>query len=299
MEVQAAAFEVRGRRGPHVDLRDPYHSALTARWVVFLGAVFALEIGINLIFASLYLARPGSIANARAGSFADAFFFSIETLATVGYGAMSPATLYGHVISTLEIFCGMAFMALATGLTFVRFSRPRAKFHYATHAVVTSMNGQRMLMIRIANGRNDPMIDARATLTVLMAEHTQEGLSFRRNYDLHLLRYRLPLLPLTWTIMHPLDSRSPLHGLDEAGLAARDARLLLTLSARDPALAAEVYGAQDYPTANILFGRRYVDAVVTDAQGRTLADLSLLSEVEPDAPAPDGARHALSAEAAA
>lgn len=298
MKVRAAAFEVRGQRRSRVDLRDPYHSALTARWTVFLAAVFALEIIINLLFAFLYLARSGSIANARPGNFGDAFFFSIETLATVGYGAMSPATLYGHVISTLEIFCGMAFMALATGLTFVRFSRPRARFHYASHPVVTTMNGEPMLMIRIANGRNDAMIDAHATLTVLLAELSQEGLSFRRNYDLRLLRDRFPLLPLTWTIMHPLDARSPLHGMDEAALAARDARLLLTLSARDPALAAEVYDAQDYAASSILFGMRYVDAMVTDAYGRTLADLALLSEVEPDGPPAENACRSLSAEAA-
>lgn len=299
LREQAAAFEVRGRRQSRVDLRDPYHAALTARWTVFLGAIFVIEIVLNLVFASLYLGRPGSIANARAGSFADAFFFSVETLATVGYGAMSPATLYGHVISTIEIFCGMAFLALATGLTFVRFSRPRARFHYAAHAVVTTMNGQRVLMIRIANGRNEAMIDARATLTALMAEHTREGLSFRRNYDLRLLRDRFPLLPLTWTVMHPLDAGSPLHGLDARGLAGRDARLLLTISAHDPALAAEVYDAQDYPAAKILFGMRYVDALITDEQGRTLADLSLLSEVEPEVPPGDDPAREPSAEAAA
>ncbi|MEO8716510.1 MAG: ion channel [Acetobacteraceae bacterium] len=280
LEVRSGAFEVRGRRFRGFDPRDPYHGALTASWPLFLAILFCLEVGINFVFALLYLARPGSIANAAPGAFGDAFFFSIETLATVGYGAMSPATLYGHVISTLEIFCGMAFTALATGLTFVRFSRPRAKFLYADSAVVTPMNGRPTLMVRIANGRTGTLTDARVTLTVLMAEHSAEGLSFRRNYDLKLVRHRLPLLPLTWTLMHELGPASPLHGLDAAALAAADARLLLTISARDPALAAEVHDARDYPAANILFGMRYADAVVTDAQGRTLADLTLLSEVE-------------------
>ena len=224
--------------------------------------------------------RPGSIANAAAGSYADAFFFSIETLATVGYGAMSPATLYGHVISTIEIFCGLAFTALATGMTFVRFSRPRGKFLFADNAVIGPMNGRPTLMIRVAQGRKEPLADARATLSALIAEQTQEGVSFRRNYDLPLVRAHFPLFVLTWTVMHELDESSPLYGMDARALAARDVRLLLSVSARDPALATDVHAYQDYPAEKLLFGMRYVDAMVADERGRTLMDLTLLSEVE-------------------
>lgn len=281
MEVRTGAFEVRARGISRFDFRDPYHGALTAGWPLFLTVLFGLELAINLVFAELYLLRPGSIANARPGAFGDAFFFSIETLATVGYGAMSPATLYGHVISTLEIFCGMAFMALATGLTFVRFSRPRAKFLYAETAVVGPINGRPSLMVRVANGRRQVLTNARATLTVMLIERTTEGTSFRRSYDLPLVRSRLPIFGLTWTVMHELGPDSPLHDLDARALAAQDARLLLSVSARDPALAAEVHDTQDYPPAKVLFGMRYADAMVTDENGRTLADLRLISEVEP------------------
>lgn len=280
MEVNVGAFEVRRRGIARFDWRDPYHGALTVRWTLFLTGLFCLYLAINLVFAVLYLVRPGSIANAAAGSYADAFFFSIETLATVGYGAMSPATLYGHVISTIEIFCGLAFTALATGMTFVRFSRPRGKFLFADNAVIGPMNGRPTLMIRVAQGRKEPLADARATLSALIAEQTQEGVSFRRNYDLPLVRAHFPLFVLTWTVMHELDESSPLYGMDARALAARDVRLLLSVSARDPALATDVHAYQDYPAEKLLFGMRYVDAMVADERGRTLMDLTLLSEVE-------------------
>ena len=117
------------------DPRDSYHLAVRISWPRFLLLFLALNLVINLLFASLYLLQEGSIANARPGSFTDAFFFSFETMATVGYGNMSPASLYGHVVATAEIICGMGFTAILTGLTFVRFARPKAKIVYAEKAV--------------------------------------------------------------------------------------------------------------------------------------------------------------------
>ncbi len=280
MQVRADAFEVRKRGVSRFDFRDPYHGALTASWPLFLAVLLALEVGINFVFAGLYLLRPGSIANAAPGSFADAFFFSIETWATVGYGAMSPATIYGHALATLEIFCGMGTTALATGMTFVRFSRPRHKFLFADNAVIAPMDGRPTLMVRVGHGRSQALTDARASLTAIFSERTAEGTSFRRSYDLPLVRPRFPLFVLTWTVMHELDPASPLHGLDGRALAAQDVRLLLSIAARDPALAADVHAMQDYPADRLLFGMRYVDTMVADPQGRTLMDLTLLSEVE-------------------
>jgi inward rectifier potassium channel len=109
------------------DLRDPYHLAVSLSWPGFAVAMLSCWLVINLVFALLYWLRPGDVANIAPDSFADVFFFSIETLATVGYGVMAPATLYGHIVSAAEIVTGMAFTAIFTGLLFVRFSRPKAK----------------------------------------------------------------------------------------------------------------------------------------------------------------------------
>ncbi len=193
MPIRSGAFELTPRGARKYDWRDPYHMALSLSWPRFICLFVALDLAINIIFALAYLAQPGAIANARPGSLADAFFFSLETLATVGYGVMAPANLYGHVVSSIEIICGMAFMAIMTGLVFVRFSRPRARIVYAEHPVVGHFNGRPTLMIRIGNGRAHGLTDAMARLSVLVNEWTLEGQFFRRIIDLRLVRPRIPL----------------------------------------------------------------------------------------------------------
>src|SRR5450631_646834 len=124
------------RGASRYDFHDPYHIALSMTWRGFVFAFVGLELCINLVFALLYFANPGCITGARPGSFTDAFFFSLETLATVGYGTMAPATFYGHAVSAIEIVCGMAFTAIMTGLLFVRFSKPRSRILFAGHSQV-------------------------------------------------------------------------------------------------------------------------------------------------------------------
>src|SRR5262249_17886530 len=157
---------------------------------------------VNVVFASLFWLVPGSVANARPHNFGDAFFFSIETLATVGYGEMHPTTPYGRVIAAIEIVCGLGFTAILTGLTFVRFSRPRAKLVFASHPVVAMHNGKSTLMVRVGNARLAVLLDAAAKLNVLLSATSSEGKRFRRAQELRLERAHLPAFPLTWTLMH-------------------------------------------------------------------------------------------------
>jgi inward rectifier potassium channel len=270
------------------DWRDLYHFAVTLSWPWFFTLLVVAEGLVNLLFAVLYTIAPGSIANSRPGSLVDAFFFSIETLATVGYGTMVPATLYGHIVSAIEIISGMVFTAVVTGLIFVRFSRPRAKIAFADSAVIARDHGQSTFMVRVGNGRNTLLVDARAHLTLLVRERTPEGVPFRRVHDLALVRNHFPLFALTWTITHRIDAQSPMAGLDEAALRELDARAFLTVEARDPSLGAVVLDLQGYDVDHMLFGKRYVDAVSLDERGHTTADMSRISSVEPD-PAADAA----------
>jgi inward rectifier potassium channel len=286
MVVRQDAFQLTKTGGLKYDWRDPYHLALTLSWPYFVAVFIALNIAINIIFALLYFASPGSIANVAPGSLSENFFFSLQTLATVGYGVMAPQTVYGHVVASIEIFCGMAYTAIMTGLVFVRFSRPRARFAYAEQAVVCHFNGQPTLMIRIANRRLQPLTEATARLAVLLSEWSAEGLFYRRIYDLDLTRARLPIFPLTWTLMHVIDDHSPLKGVDTAAFEKTVTRLILSVDARDPALAARVYDTKDYDPADVLFGHRYADAVTVDAAGRTIADLNRLGWTEPETALP-------------
>jgi inward rectifier potassium channel len=264
------------------DLRDPYHFAVSLSWPGFILVMIGVWLTINLLFATLYVVRPGDVANAAPGSFSDAFFFSVETLATVGYGVMAPATLYGHVVSAAEIVTGTAFTAIVTGLLFVRFSRPKAKILYSEDAVVTTRNGKPALMLRIANGRQSLMTGANARLFVLLAENTAEGGFFRRVHDLRLMQSYLPVFAMPWTLVHVIDESSPLFGHTAETLAAATTRIFVTISARDQALAALVEDMKDYPAAHIRFGMHFADAVMVDGTGTATADLTRISLLEPD-----------------
>ena len=264
------------------DLHDPYHLAVSLSWPGFVVAMIGCWLAINVVFALLYVASPGDVANARPGSFLDVFFFSVETLATVGYGVMAPSTLYSHVVSAAEIVTGTAFTAIVTGLLFVRFSRPKAKILYADNAVVTTRNGMPTLMLRLANGRMSIMSSANVRLFLLMAERTTEGVFFRRIQDLNLTQPHLPLFVMPWTLMHVIDDSSPLHGFTAETLAAADGRLFLTIEARDQALAAVVHDVKNYWMTDVRFGMRFADTVTVDEKGGATADLTKLSLLVPD-----------------
>jgi inward rectifier potassium channel len=282
MHIGAGSVEIVKRGVTRYDFSDPYHIAIELSWKEFALAFIGLELGINIAFALLYLASPGCIANARPGSFSDAFFFSIETLATVGYGVMAPATFYGHVVSAVEIVCGMVFTAIMTGLLFVRFSKPRPKILFADQAVVTSHNCSPTLMVRIANGRMTLLTNAMVRLGVVLLEESAEGHPLRRLHDLALSNANLSLFPLTWTVMHEIDENSPLADYDAERFKGRDARLFLTIEARDHALGAAIHDMHVYTAGEVLYGVHYADAVTVDDQLRPVADLTRLSLVEPD-----------------
>ncbi len=249
-------------------------------WRWFFGGLFATDIAINLFFAFLYSLRPGSVANARPGEFVDLFFFSVETLGTVGYGVMAPATLYGHIVSTAEILTGMTFTAVATGLIFIRFSKPRPKILFADNAVIGRFDGQPTLTIRIANGHPTALNDARASLLLLKLEKDERGAPLRRLLDLKLERTVLPFFPLTWNLMHRIGPDSPLAGMTAEDFQKTNTRLVLVLRAHDAAISADIRATKNYMPQDIRLGHRYLDAVTTDDTGHVFADLARLSLIE-------------------
>jgi inward rectifier potassium channel len=280
--VRLGSYEFEKKGISRFDLRDPYHIAVSLTWPQFLVALLALYLSVNVIFATLYCLVPGSVANARPNSFVDVFFFSIETVATVGYGEMYPATLYGHVVAAIEIICGLAFTAILTGLTFVRFSRPRAKLVFAPNPVVAMHNGKPTLMVRVGNGRAAVLTDGTAKLNVFFLDTTAEGRTFRRAQELRLERAHIPIFTTFWTLMHVLDERSPLHGYDSARAIDTEARVFVTLEARDPTLAAVVHDVRYYAPQDIRFGMRYADTVSARRDGTLVADLRRIGALEPD-----------------
>jgi inward rectifier potassium channel len=282
--MRVGAVEIVKRGVARHDLSDPYHFAVGLSLKEFAFVFLALVLAINTVFALLYLASPGCIANVRPGSFSDAFFFSVETLATVGYGTMVPATLYGHVVSSIEILCGLVFTAIMTGLLFVRFSKPKPKILFADQAVVTRRNGLPTLMVQIANGRTTLLTNATVRLGAVLLEEDADGHRIRQLHDLVVSNATLSLFPMTWIVMHEIDEDSPLAGYDAESFREGDVRLVLTVEARDHVIGAAIHDIRLYGAEDVLFGMHYAEAVTLDDQLRPVADLTRLSLVEPDAP---------------
>ena len=281
--VRLGRYELKKVGISRFDMRDPYHLAVTLTWPGYLSALFALYASANLVFAVLFWLAPGSIANARPHSFVDAFFFSIETIGTVGYGDMHPVTLYAHLVASVEIVCGLAFTAILTGLTFVRFSRPRAKLIFAPNPVIVTHNGTPTLMLLVGNGRPGVLMDATAKLNVLLSETAVDGRPLRRAQELRVERAHIPLFPFSWTLMHVLDEKSPLHGYDAVRVLHAEVRIFVTLEARDPTLATSVHDIRIYAPEDIRFGMRYRDPIAIGDDGLPVLNVMTIGELEPDA----------------
>jgi len=251
---------------------DLYHFALRLSWCSFLLGGVALYLAANAVFALLYLVQPGAIANARPGAFADAFFFSVQTMATVGYGQMAPATLYANLVVTVETAVGLMFLALATGLVFARFSRPTARVLFSRVAVIGPYNGEPTLSFRLANQRSNQILQAEVSAVLLRDEKTLEGAPIRRFYDLKLARYRTPVFALTFSVMHEIDKDSPLHGASAASLEADNAELIVTASGIDETIAQRVHARTSYLPHEILWGHRFVDVMGWTDDGSRVID---------------------------
>jgi inward rectifier potassium channel len=264
-------------------LRDPYHLVLSLTWPQFFAALVLAFILVNLFFGTIYWLLPGSVANARADGFFDYFFFSIETLATVGYGVMSPASAAGHIVASIEILSGMVGIALTTGMVFARFSRPTARILFSHRAVIGDFDGQRALMLRMANERHNRIVEATAKLSLVRNEVSAGGESYVGIHDLILLRERNPVFALTWTVIHPIDERSPLRGLDAAHLAADRSRIVVSITGHDETMAASVHAGNEYGAEDLVFDGRFVDILRMTPDGTRVVDLTRFHDIEPPA----------------
>ncbi len=258
---------------------DLYHRSMTVYWPTFFGTAAIIFIVLNMVFAFLYLLGTEPVANVAGNEPLGLFYFSVETLATVGYGDMHPQTHYGHFIATVEIFTGMSFLAVMTGLIFARFSRPRARFIFANHPVVTIHEGQPTLMIRIANERNNTISQAMARLWLIRMETTAEGTRFRRYYELPLDRNEHPMFMLSWSIFHIIDESSPLYGVTPADLAAADAALTLNVSGVDDNSAQYLCAHKLYNHQDIRWKHRYRDITSFSERGTMVIDYSVFHEI--------------------
>jgi inward rectifier potassium channel len=260
---------------------DLFHHFMTVSWPRLFVTLAAFFLSFDLLFGLLYHLAPGCIANLNPPGFAGAFFFSVETFATVGYGDMHPQTLYGHLVAMVEIFAGLMSLALITGIMFARFSRPRARFLFTRNAVVRPIDGRMTLVMRAANQRHNVVQDASAQLRLLRDETTAEGLSLRRIADLTLVRSQHPVFALGWTIMHVIDAASPLRAETAQSLHEKDATLILSVSGTDETTGQVLTARTEYTSADIRWNATFRDILLEAADGTLNVDYSKFDEVEP------------------
>jgi len=261
--------------------QDLYHHFMTVSWPRVFATIAGFFLVFDLLFGCLYDLVPGSIANLNPPGFLGAFFFSVETLATVGYGEMHPQTLYGHVVSMVEIFVGLMMLALITGLMFARFSRPRARFLFANKAVVRPIDGKLTLMFRTANARQNVIQEASAQLRMLRDDVTEEGYRIRRITDLGLVRSQHPAFVLGWNIMHVIDESSPLRKENEKSLEDAGTSFILSLSGTDETTGQVLMAREEYPATVIRWNETFRDILERAADGTVHIDYSKFHDAVP------------------
>jgi inward rectifier potassium channel len=277
--------------------RDTYHRLLTMAWRRFFALVFVGYLVINSVFAVGYHSLDNAIENSD-GSFSDAFFFSVQTLATIGYGKMAPHTFAANLLVTAEALLGMLGLAVTTGLVFARFSRPTARVLFSRVAVIGPYEGVSSLQFRMANARGNRIVEARLKLTLVRNEQTSEGIEVRRLRDLKLMRSEHQAFALTWTAIHPIDESSPLYGQTPEDLQRSMTDLMVALSGIDEGLSQTIHARHSYEAEDLRWGARFAD-ILNLAQDRTYVDYRKFHETVPLSPTVEAAGDARSSAEAA
>ena len=267
---------------PHSQWRDLYHLLLTIPWSGFVALLGMIYLVINILFALAYWFGGDCIANSDGTTLINAFFFSVQTMASIGYGAMYPTTTYANLLVVIEAFAGLLFVAMATGLIFTRFSLPSARILFSHYAVIAKHNGIDTLMFRTANKRRNRILEANLWVTLVRDEYTQEGEYLRRFHDLQLIRSHTPLFALTWTAMHPIEPDSPLYGETPESLARENAEIVVALTGIDETVSQTIHARHSFVSEEILWRHRLADILSWTKDGRRSIDYNNFDAVVPE-----------------
>jgi inward rectifier potassium channel len=259
---------------------DLYHRLLNLSWPRLVGLLSAAYIGANMLFALVYWLDPASLENAS-GSYLDCFFFSVQTMATIGYGKLVPHTVFANFMVTAEAFLGLLALAMITGLLFSKFSKPTARVLWSQVAVISEREGVRSLMFRMANERGNQIVEAQLRVVLARNETTKEGEAVRRFHDLALVRERNAIFALTWTAVHPITPASPLWDATPDGLRAIQAEVICSLMGIDETFSQTVHSRHSYVVDELKWDARFVDILGVQDDGRRYVDYTRFHETQP------------------
>ncbi|HXU65026.1 MAG TPA: ion channel [Polyangia bacterium] len=261
-------------------LRNFYHLLLKRSWWVTLAAISGMFLTANALFAVAY-AIVGGVAHAQPGSFRDAFFFSVETMGTIGYGSMYPDSTAANLVMVVESITGLTLIALATGLVFAKFSRSTARMVFSRQAVISSLNGVPTLMFRLGNQRGNQIVDAQLRVVMIRTERLPDGGAFYRMLDLPLTRQRALSLSRSWNALHLIDGTSPLSGETRASLVEKEIELQVLVVGLDDITMQTIHAQHRYFAKDILWEHKLADVLSETSDGHLLLDLRRFHDVEP------------------
>jgi inward rectifier potassium channel len=272
---------------PRRPFSDLYFHLTTISWPALTLVIVGLFGLVNALFALGYV-LDGGVDNARPGSFTDAFFFSIQTMATIGYGTMAPRSFVSNVLVSIEAMSGLTALAVVTGLVFARFSRPTARVRFSRVAVISPRDGVPSLMFRAVNQRSNRIVEAQIHVVLSRWETTKEGENMRRFYDLTLSRARNALFSLSWTVIHPIVEGSPLFRETAASFKASRSVIVASLVGMDESFLQNVHDRHVWTADEIVWGMRFVHVLEELPDGSFTIDYSRFDDVVPAAAAPVG-----------
>ena len=259
---------------------SPYHALLTMPWRAYFGLIIAAYFATNLFFACAYeLCGPNAleVSGQRHASFLEAFFFSVQTLATIGYGRIAPVGLGANLLVTVESLVGLLGLALATGILFARFSRPMADIVFSKHAIIAPYRDMQAFEFRIANRRTNEVLELQAEVLFSRLEGPDR---VRRFHVLSLEREKVVFFPLSWTVVHPIDESSPLRGLTHQNLIDTDAEVLILLTGIDETFSQMVQARSSYKPDEIVWNAKFKDIFRRSPGGSLSVDVGKLHAID-------------------
>jgi len=264
----------------HHPLRDAYLLVLRMRWSWLVTLIAGSLLLLNVVFAIAY-AVTGGVSGARPGSFRDAFFFSVQTMGTIGYGALYPSSTASNTVVTAESIVSIMVVALITGVVFARFSQSTGQLVFSDKVVISPMNGVPTLAFRVGNDRASTVFEARVRAALIRTEHTAEGVVFYRLVDLVLSRDSSQALARSWTVMHVIDEKSPLHRATPESCREEELELIVSIVGTDDTSLQPVHGRTRYRLDDIVWGARLADVLTEMPDGRLQLDIRQFDAIVP------------------
>ena len=256
------------RRGVKKFLRSElYINTLRSSWWYLIFTIVSIYILVNSVFAGLYLIEDGAIENMRPGSFADAFYFSVQTLATIGYGKMSPVTNFAHFLVAVEALIGLFSLAIVAGVIFSKVSMPSARILFGDNAIIAPYKKTPCFLFRLGNLRNSQIADPTVKVVLVIDEEIPDGSIKRAFYDLKLPRNNSPILMPSWTLHHKISKSSPLFGLTREDMKEKNIEIIVSLVGFDETLSQTVHTHHSYVTEEIKFSGSFADIIIWDKKG--------------------------------